>query len=565
MASITTWLRLEPHSRHADLESPLQMRVHDPLWLLGRQWQFGEFGGADGGTPAEFTWSATQLNLTRVSLGSDANTTPQELPGNRPIEYEIEREGGSATSRFERNKLLAAQAGLHFFELLYGAFGENYARDIGRSCRMALPDDEADAEVRAFLRVAAGRTLDAARLVASTRSLGAADLEGLGFVDATEHDKARVVINDWRDWCSQNVGPLDESPATPRGWIPAAQSYSATVAATGNAPNAPTALELSVDHRGGHLDWYSFDEETGPDPAVSGFPRSQRLQPTQLSFHGRTGSKIWEFEDAQTNLDAISVPASDIVHLPFMETLLQYGNDFFRAALEMDCGSICVSEKLVVKDCFGTITEILPFKTADWRVFALSSPSAPDGAFKEVGLFVPTLARQNIADAPIEQLSLLRDELANVAWGIEAKVESRIGRSFDRYEGYHAARPADAQPERQGSLVYQLDTFGRLVPDYWVPMLAVGDGGRPRLECPQQATDRIRGLLLGECLKAGEKGIRDEEIPRSGVRVRRAWQCARGSDGAVLVWIGRSKQVGHGEGNSGLVYDTVQLQAPNGG
>jgi hypothetical protein len=50
MPSITTWSRLEPRTlgtyRHR-----IRRRVHDPLWLLARQWQVGEFQGEDAGTP----------------------------------------------------------------------------------------------------------------------------------------------------------------------------------------------------------------------------------------------------------------------------------------------------------------------------------------------------------------------------------------------------------------------------------------------------------------------------------------------------------------------------------
>lgn len=561
MASITTWLRLEPHCRNADLEYPLQMRVQDPLWLLGRQWQFGEFKGVDGGTPAKVTWSASQMPLTQLLLGTDEHAVPEEIKGNIPLEYAIEREEESAESRFVRNKLLSAQAGLRFFEILYDAFGKDYARDIGRSCVMTFPEGEGEADVRAFMRLMAGRAIDAAQLLARTEALDAASLEGLGFVDAAEHDKAREVINTWRDWCSKYVGPIGAaSSVVSRGWSSARQEYSARLSTTRNNPGASTAVDLTANYRGGHLDWYCFDEATGPQSPVQSTETSQVLQPTKLSFHGRIGSKIWEFEDNQTNLDAISVPASDIVSLPFMEALLQYGNDFFRAALEVDNGSIYVSEKLVVRDSFGNETEIRPFKTADWRVFALSSPSEPGGVFQEVGLFVPMLAGQDIADVPIEQISLLRDEMANLAWGIESKVESKIGRPLDRHEAYHTARAGDTPPASHSGLVYELDSFGRLIPEYWVPMLAVGGLGRPLLECPANVAGRIRGLLLGETLVADEKGIRDEEIPRSGVRVQRVWQCARSSDGNVLVWIGREKRSTRGEGSSGLVYDTIRVQ-----
>ena len=52
MSSITTWVRLEPRCRTADMNAGLQARIYDPLWLLARQWQIGEFQGEDNGSPA---------------------------------------------------------------------------------------------------------------------------------------------------------------------------------------------------------------------------------------------------------------------------------------------------------------------------------------------------------------------------------------------------------------------------------------------------------------------------------------------------------------------------------
>ncbi len=50
MASITTWVRLEPRPRDGALDESLQAQVRDPLWLLARQWQFGEFQGENTGS-----------------------------------------------------------------------------------------------------------------------------------------------------------------------------------------------------------------------------------------------------------------------------------------------------------------------------------------------------------------------------------------------------------------------------------------------------------------------------------------------------------------------------------
>ena len=56
MTSITSWLRLEPRTRKADMAAGLQARIYDPLWLLARQWQTGEFQGEDAGSPAAARW-----------------------------------------------------------------------------------------------------------------------------------------------------------------------------------------------------------------------------------------------------------------------------------------------------------------------------------------------------------------------------------------------------------------------------------------------------------------------------------------------------------------------------
>jgi hypothetical protein len=108
-------------------------------------------------------------------------------------------------------------------------------------------------------------------------------------------------------------------------------------------------------------------------------------------------------------------------------------------------------------------------------------------------------------------------------------------------------------------LNYQLATT---VPDYWVPLLPVRTEAGLRLQ---------RGKVLkvdGQLETVGAKGrvlnadrplaIFEEEIPREGLRVTRSWQLARWHDGSTHLWIGRQKQIGRGEGSSGLRFDSVE-------
>jgi hypothetical protein len=68
-----------------------------------------------------------------------------------------------------------------------------------------------------------------------------------------------------------------------------------------------------------------------------------------------------------------------------------------------------------------------------------------------------------------------------------------------------------------------------------------------------QEVPRPRGQILG----TGPLAINDEEVPRAGARVTRAYQYARWIDGSTHLWLGRRKEAGRGEGGSGLRFDTV--------
>jgi hypothetical protein len=74
--------------------------------------------------------------------------------------------------------------------------------------------------------------------------------------------------------------------------------------------------------------------------------------------------------------------------------------------------------------------------------------------------------------------------------------------------------------------------------------------------------DSISPTALGRILEAGQPlTLFEEEVPRSGARITRAWQLARWIDGSTHLWIGRRKQPGRGEGSSGLRFDVLERQA----
>jgi hypothetical protein len=160
----------------------------------------------------------------------------------------------------------------------------------------------------------------------------------------------------------------------------------------------------------------------------------------------------------------------------------------------------------------------------------------------------------------------LRDEMANLAWGVERLTESPSERALNRFEAYleqkGRSEPEKAVPSSSASepLRYRLS---REIPDYWVPLMPVRKGQGLRLKRGRvlkadgsPEVIRARGRILeSDPTRALE--LYEEEVPREGVRVTRGYQYTRWFDGSTHLWIGRRKQVGSGEGSSGLRFDIV--------
>ena len=64
LPTITTWNRLEARPRTQSFERALRAEARDPLWMLTKQWQMGEFRGADAGSP---TFAKLQIATTRLT------------------------------------------------------------------------------------------------------------------------------------------------------------------------------------------------------------------------------------------------------------------------------------------------------------------------------------------------------------------------------------------------------------------------------------------------------------------------------------------------------------------
>ena len=71
-----------------DLTRPMRAEVRDPLWMLARQWQFGEFEGEDAGVPIDARVETEMQPVTTLKL-RDRPSKPYD--GLSPLEMLVER------------------------------------------------------------------------------------------------------------------------------------------------------------------------------------------------------------------------------------------------------------------------------------------------------------------------------------------------------------------------------------------------------------------------------------------------------------------------------------------
>jgi hypothetical protein len=200
------------------------------------------------------------------------------------------------------------------------------------------------------------------------------------------------------------------------------------------------------------------------------------------------------------------------------------------------------------------------------RAGAEGIPGAESNLF-----FLPPALARSLEGPAIEDVLFMRDEMANLAWAIERTIESPIEQATSRADTSATPEPrldaVEATPGASGLLPrYDLATT---VPSYWVPLLPV------QLQQPSgRVASRLkRGAVLqpdgsqrvhparGRVLNAGrELLLYDEEIPREGIRVTRHFQMARWVDGSTWTWVAYRKNVGRGEGSSGLRFDSMEVE-----
>jgi hypothetical protein len=542
------WTRLEPQSRSGDPSPGLEARMHDPLWLLARQWQFGEFHGEDAGTPltAHIETAGARVTAWRPGDPRDPAVGPvRSWPADDPIDPVIEREPPTAHGPGLRQR---AEAG----GLLVAAL-EEAGLDARTKLLQLCPlfnAGEAQQAPRRFATLALSCP-DGEKAAAVLES-GAAGVESV----AGATNAARTAAQAWLAWYRSNVSPPHAGALD--AWNPRRLEHSFSLR-IGSGAGQHVLMALSYDSDG--IDWHAFDHWPGhrldlPGEPL-GAPEQQReldVMVSPLRYAGMPADRLWQFEDGSVNFGALEIQPNDLARLCFVEFAMIYGNDWFVVPVDVDHGSLTRITKLTYTTTFGEQRPVAPAddtrRSGHFRLFEMAVAGEPDATLP--GLFVPPSARLPVAGRALEDVMFLRDEGAHMAWAVEKTVQAVTGDPRSRSDEPRSD-PVPRSLRRGADLQYTLETS---VPRNWIPLVPVPTTGFGGFVL-RKGTMTDHDEALGQLLAPTPFTLQEEEVPREGVRVRRIPHLARAADGRRLRWTARRVGVGRGEGSSGLAFDSA--------
>jgi hypothetical protein len=599
-----SWSRLEARPRTSNFDRSLKAEVRDALWMLTKQWQLGEFEGDDAGSPVVAKLSTVTDDIEKYKADDQA---VQPFDKAIPFEAKVEqRPLPFSTLQQDISLDLRLMMGRRWMQLLKAKglltatkqwFLDHYGFD------MPDPLVKEDAFICAHVEVwqhyaaVAGRMMDGAKFFFDLNAT-VHYYDQPGFPLTTDHDKFDEAEELFKAWYKDQFYQPDDP--TNDAWNPGRLEYQFAISAH---PEAGEKVMKGDEYYQGHLDWYNVDvnkpiASLGDLPGNPPPPATQKivtsLIPTPIMFEGMPNTRWWAFEDSKTNFSYIKPDTTDLAKLLMIEFGLIYANDWYLLPYKLPVGSITKIKGLTLTNSFGENFWIEPAGKEDstdwarWNMFSMKTVN-PNPVQSDIDLLLlPTVTKLQESE-PLEEVLFVRDEMANMVWGVETLIPLPSGGSrsgFEAADEYHALLqklvtdevgvivvPA---PVADGDEVTKIRyEIMNTIPENWIPFIPthvqnnirevqLQRASMPRLlegesqlgRKPQKIRPRT-SLLQPGLVDRKAYFIHEEEIPRSGIRVMQAYQRTRGADGKVYVWYGARKTNGRGEGSSGLGFDRI--------
>ena len=621
------WNRLENRPRKYDFDEVLKSEVHDPLWNLTRQWQFGEFKGEDTGSAifAKVLQESTKLVKYKLYKGVVHGYSDES-----PLEAVVERQsrilgyndriqaGNHCLKLLEHFGNLFNQNGLPtqpaydktaYRDKLQGLFPLVVPEIDDRTPELLVQSAQlySNRRLMNFVRTFAGRIPDGLLMYNSILDDEAGFIEAIK-IEATHQDFIQDTVAEFKKWFASAFPEALESETS---WNAAQLEYQFKCALPEKSGN--NTVLAANEYYTGRLDWHSFDVETLAVSNTDALSTSDELHkklietevisfiPSPAGFGGMPVNRFWEFEDGKVDLGKISADTTDISKIIVVEYATMYGNNWFLIPYPLKAGSLATVKGIVVTDVFGQKTFVEPAiqgEADDWYGWGMFNLTAWDKKKSftvpaDTRIFIPPVVPKIQESAPIEEVLFVRDEMANMVWAIENKVDSLLQSGMDGhkaaielapyFEQVNNIDPTEVDPE--AILRYILSNT---VPENWIPFISIHIEGQNRAVQLQRAS---MPRMIGETkipvrprtsvlrsgfsynpaaevkpyinpsanLQSAPYFINEEEIPKAGIKVMGNYQRTRWYNGDIVLWYGYKKTLGKGEGSSGLKFDMVEF------
>jgi hypothetical protein len=580
LPTIVSWNRLEGAPRTHNFDKAIKAEVRDALWMMTKQWQMGEFNGEDAGSPIE---AKVQVQHTEIQQYTTGNNSEVDISDSTPLEVMVEHQPLPMSKQKVKMSLdIRMNMGLYWSKLLKKYSLQQYYPSLLRNFTFTLPEKSretdyiyAHKEELQQWKAVQGRCLDGYELYLAIKKSAVAtyNLLNIGSTDFAAFDE---VFKLFEAWYKKTYFQGEEGKNN--AWLPDRLEYKFEC----KAKSRVEELNLHAqEYYSGSLDWYAFNldiKNTNLNLNIQNKFTAESFIPTSIDVDGMPDKRWWKFENSKTNLSNIKPNTTDIAKLLLIEFGLTYANDWFIMPYELPIGSIAEVQSVVVKNNFGDIYWIKPTEAKgstnpQWSLFRQKSPTSNNKVF----LCPSALYVQESEN--FEKVNLLRDEVANMVWGVENTVPTTFGRGANGGEyalqknTYHK----NAVNYNPSAVPYVADVYYNVmtdVPENWIPFLPVHLKGHKRqiqlqrssmlriIEGDKEIPKKIKPLtsILRDGLdteKLLPYYLHEDEVPRSGTIVTKGYGRTRWTNGEIYVWVSTKKQNGRGEGHSGLAFDEV--------
>ena len=297
--TISFWNRLEGRPRTHNFDRALNAEIRDPLWMLCKQWQLGEFIGDDAGSAITAKMHVHKSLLSKYQA-DDAQAT--EFQHDIPLEVVVENQ----KIPFSLNKtdisldirLLMGRQWLKFI----ADFGDDTKSEYIKNYPIELPDIEsattdkdqisqtyAHLEVWQELAAVSGRKMDGYKFYEHLKN-GEDPLEGI--TTTTDSVSISALALKYLEWFNQLYFQPDFNAATNPSWNSAKLEH-AFSCSTPTDNSSKEKVFKANEYYHGHLDWYNL--EIDPDAsALSTTPISnEKITKKHPYLHTRPNHLSW--------------------------------------------------------------------------------------------------------------------------------------------------------------------------------------------------------------------------------------------------------------------------------